>query len=282
MHVVASNLVFPEGPRWHNGRLWFSDMHDQRVWALDPHTGHKDLIAVVDADPSGLGWTPNGDLLIVSMQDRCLLKVSGSTPGGAVELVADLSGLATFHCNDMVVDGVGRAYVGNFGFDLHGGQAPVPANVIIVEPNGDVRLGAEGFEFPNGAVITADGTTLIVAESGGRRLTAFDLDADGSMGNRRVWAPLGRLVPDGICLDADGNIWIADPVHGGCHLISQGGQVLATIDTPPGMGAFACALGELDRPTLFVCVARLGGPGDWIPARSAQILAVPVSVGRAQ
>lgn len=276
MRVVASNLVFPEGPRWHDGRLWFSDMHDQRVWALDPVTGHQELIAIIESDPSGLGWTPGGDLLVVSMQDRRLVKVLGSRPGGEVVTVADLSGIATFHCNDMVVDSEGRAYVGNFGFDLHGGAAPMLANIAIVEPHGEVRLGADGFQFPNGAVITADRSTLIVAESGGRRLTAMDLAADGSMSDRRVWADLGRLVPDGICLDPLGNVWIADPIHGGCHLIAEGGAVLASIATPPGRGAFACALGDLDGPTLFMCVAQTGGPSDWIASRDAQILAVPV------
>ncbi len=271
--VVASGLVFGEGPRWHEGRLWFSDMHDQRVWALDPATGVKELIAVIPEDPSGLGWTPEGDLLVVSMQDRSLVRVAGSQPVGAVTHVADLSAFATFHCNDMVVDGSGRAYVGNFGFDLHGGGAPVPASVVIVEPDGRVRLGADGFGFPNGSVITHDGRTLVVAESGARKLTAFDLDSDGSMSNRRVWADLGRLVPDGICLDPHGDIWIADPIHGGCHLIREGGEVLASVETPEGFGAFACALGDLDGQTLFVCIAQFGGPSDWIPARAGKILA---------
>ena len=275
--IVLDGLVFGEGPRWHNDRLWFSDMHDQIVYAFDPVNGAAEKICVVPNDPSGLGWTPEGDLLVVSMRDRTLLRLAGSRAGAELTTVADLSAFAIYHCNDLVVDHEGRAYVGSFGYDLHGGGQFAKASVVIVDPDSTVHRGADNLSFPNGMVITPDGGTLIVAESAARRLTAFDRHADGSLSNRRVWAPLAPHVPDGICLDAHGAVWIADPVGGGCHRIVEGGEVVHTIDNP-GRGTFACALGGPDGRTLFMCTADIGGPVDWIAKRSARIEAVTVSI----
>jgi sugar lactone lactonase YvrE len=173
-----------------------------------------------------LGWLPDGRLLVVSMRDRRVLRLE---PDGTLVTHADLSALASYFCNDMVVDGQGRAYVGNFGFDLHHGAPPAFAELILVEPDGSARVVADQMKFPNGTVITPDGRTLIVGESTGRDLVAFDIDDDGGLSGRRVWADLGAAVPDGICLDADGAVWFADPSRGGCHRVAEGGEVLGAL-----------------------------------------------------
>jgi sugar lactone lactonase YvrE len=263
-------LRFGEGPRWHEGRLWFSDMHDGWVCALTPD-GTLERIVHVEHEPSGLGWLPDGRLLVVSMQDRRLLR---REPGGELVEHADLSALATFHCNDMVVDGAGRAYVGNFGFDLHGGAAPGPAAMIRVDPDGSVSLAAADLIFPNGTVITPDGATLVVGESFGARLTAFDVDADGALSDRRVWAEMPEgAVPDGICLDAEGAIWVASPTSNECLRIREGGEVTDRVALD--RGAFACMLGDDDRRTLYICSARDSDPAQ-SEARTARIERVRV------
>jgi sugar lactone lactonase YvrE len=251
--TFVDGLRFPEGPRWHAGRLWFSDMHAQQVLAVGLD-GRSEVMATVPQDPSGLGWLPDGRLLVVSMRDRRLLRLD---PGGLVE-VADLSELASFHCNDMVVDPRGRAYVGNFGWDLHGGGAPVPANLILVEPDGRTRVAASELRFPNGTVITPDGRTLIVGETFGPCLTAFDVAEDGSLSGRREWAPMEKAVPDGICLDAEGCIWVASPVSGAVLRLRQGGEVTHRVEVEHQ--AFACMLGGPERRTLFVCTAADSDP----------------------
>jgi len=198
-------LCFAEGPRWHDGALYFSDMHAHEVLRADP-AGRVDVVCEVPNWPSGLGWLPDGTLLVVSMTDRRLLRLDGEK----LTTHADLSKLASFHCNDMVVDGHGRAYVGNFGFDLHAQKKPKPAELVCVAPDGSARVVARDMQFPNGTVITPDGGTLIVAESWGARLTAFDVLDNGDLDNRREWArqPDGAL-PDGICLDEAGGVWSA-------------------------------------------------------------------------
>src|SRR5215470_17338669 len=178
-NVLLDGLYFPEGPRWHEGKLWFSDMHGHRVIKLGLD-GKAETVVEVPAAPSGLGWLPDGRLLVVSMKDRRLLRLDAN----GLAQVADLSRLAPFHCNDMVVDAQGRAYVGNFGFDLHGGAAHVPTVLILVLPSGAARVVADDIQFPNGTVITPDGRTLIIGESFGACLTAFDVQADGSLTNR--------------------------------------------------------------------------------------------------
>jgi sugar lactone lactonase YvrE len=271
--VLLDGLAFPEGPRWHDGRLWFSDMHSSVVLALDIESGAAESIVDVAGKPSGLGWLPDGTLLVVSMEDRRLLRFDGST----LHEHADLSPWATFHCNDMVVSTEGRAYVGNFGWDLHGGGAPTPATMVRVDPDGTAGPAAEDLMFPNGTVITDDGRTLIVGESFGARLTAFDVADDGSLSGRRVWAQLdGGVVPDGICLDAEGAVWLASPMTDECVRVREGGEVLQRVAFD--RGAFACMLGGADRQTLLVCTAHESSPAEAAAQRSGRIEAVRVDV----
>ncbi len=272
--TLVDGLAFSEGPRWHDGRLWFSDMHFHRVQAVDLD-GNVETICELEGDPSGLGFLPDGRLLVVSMFDRKLLRLE---PDGSLVVHADLWDLATWHCNDMVVDETGRAYVGNFGFDLHGPVQPptvAPAEIVIVEPDGSARVGATDMAFPNGSVITPDGT-LIVGQSVGRDLVAFDREPDGSLTNRRQWADLGGLVPDGICLDAEGAIWIAEPRRGGCHRIAEGGEVLDVVET--GRPAFACMLGGPERRHLFMCTADDSHPDRTTDPATGRIEVVEVAV----
>jgi sugar lactone lactonase YvrE len=268
--VLLDGLRFPEGPRWHRDRLWFSEMHAGVVLAVDL-AGRVETIVAVPNEPSGLGWDPEGRLLVVSMQDRRLLRLEAT---GLVE-VADLTPFATFHCNDMVVDGRGRAYVGNFGFDLHGKAQPVPANLILVHPDGRAEIAAPDLRFPNGTVITPDGRTLIVGESFGARLTAFDVGDDGRLSNRRVWAQLEKAVPDGICLDAEGAVWVASPVSNEVQRVREGGTVAERIALD--RSAIACMLGGPDRRTLFVCTAKAHDPAE-TGARQGRIETIEVDV----
>lgn len=268
--LLLDGLVFAEGPRWRDGRLWFSDMHAHEVVAVD-ESGRRETVAEVPGSPSGLGWLPDGRMLVVSMEDRRLLRMEN---GRLVEH-ADLSRLAPFHCNDMVVDGNGNAFVGNFGFDLHRAEPTRNTCLIHVAPDGAARVAAEDLCFPNGAVVTPDGTTLIVAESFGQRLTAFDLAADGTLANRRVWAALD-FYPDGIALDAEGCIWCAFPITpGSFRRVAEGGRVLQQIDVP-GFGAFACALGGADRRTLFMLEAHDSSPHANLERGNARIRTVRV------
>jgi sugar lactone lactonase YvrE len=271
--VLLDGLAFPEGPRWRDGRLWFSDMHADVVLTVDL-AGRSERVATVPGQPSGLGWLPDGRLLVVSMTDRRLLRLD---PGGLVP-VADLSAHATWHCNDMVVDARGRAYVGNFGSEIHGVRGlPTPAAICRVDPDGRVEVAASDLLFPNGTVITPDGRTLVVGESFGARLTAFDVDPDtGRLSGRREWARLERAVPDGICLDADGAIWVASPVSAAVLRVREGGRVLARV--PVASQAFACMLGGADRRTLFVCTAETSDPVRCRATRTGRIEAVRVEV----
>jgi sugar lactone lactonase YvrE len=254
--VVREGLGFGEGPRWHDGRLWYSDFYDHAVHALDPD-GTDERMVEVARQPSGLGWLPDGRLLVVSMIDRRVLRREAD---GSLVLHADLSALATWHCNDMVVDRAGRAYVGNFGFDFEtvgqeGGSVPVPAVLARIDPDGAVSVAAEDLVFPNGTVITPDGSTMVIAETGANLLTAFDVAADGSLSGRRVWADLSeaRLLPDGICLDAEGAIWIANAFSPTVLRLGEGGAILdeVTFSQP----CFACMLGGEDGRDLYAASA---------------------------
>jgi sugar lactone lactonase YvrE len=269
--VILDDLTFPEGPRWHEGRLWFSDFYAHEVVAVDI-SGKRETIVEVPGQPSGLGWTPDGRLLVVSMLDRKLLRLD---PGGLVE-VADLSALAGYHCNDMVVDGDGGAYVGNFGYNSHAGDPFQTADLIRVDPDGGASVAATGLAFPNGSVITPDGGTLIVGETRGHILSAWDRHADGSLHNRRVWADLAGGYPDGICLDADGAVWVADPRGKETYRVLQGGEITERIPTGD-YGSFACMLGGAERRTLFICTCLQSGPGT-AELRSGRIEVVEVSV----
>ncbi len=271
LKVLLDGLLFGEGPRWHDDRLFFSDMHAHEVMAVDMR-GRAEVVAEVPAWPSGLGWLPDGRMLIVSMTDRRLLRLDAD---GLKEL-ADLSKLASFHCNDMVVDEKGRAYVGNFGFDLISKAPLAPAEMVLVTPDGAARVVARELLFPNGTVITPDGATLIVAETFGRRLTAFDIEPDGSLSNRRVWAALGNVVPDGTALDAEGAIWVASPRTSEVVRVKQGGDVAERIKVEKR--AFACALGGPGRRTLFVMTASSSVIEDCLAKRDGRIEITEVDV----
>ncbi len=269
--VLVDGLRFPEGPRWHDEKLFFSDQHDAKVCSVTPLGDVANVVAVPHR-PSGLGWDPDGAMLIVSMDDRRLLRYDGTL----LTEVADLSGLAPWHCNDMVVDSHGRAYVGNFGFDLDGGAAPTATDLIRVDPDGSVRVVATEIQFPNGTVITPDGATLIIGESWGGCLSAFDVDADGGLSNRRIWARLEGAVPDGICLDAEGAIWSACPLTGRVLRVREGGEVTDVVSVDR-RGAYACMLGGPQRTTLFVCTADASNPAETGSRRGA-IEICPVTV----
>jgi len=271
---LLTGLVFPEGPRWHQGKLWFSDMHAHRVRTVDL-TGHAEDVVEVPAWPSGLGWLPDGSLLIVSMTDRKLLRYNA----GQLGLHADISELASWHCNDMVVDGRGRAYVGNFGFDLLAGGNPRPADLVLVNPDGAARVVASGLDFPNGSVITPGGRTLIVGESLGHRLTAFHIEDDGSLINRSTWAALGDAVPDGIALDAENGIWVASPLSRELLYVEQGGRIAQRINC--ASMPIACALGGRGRKTLFVLLADSINPDECRTKKSGRIDVMEAAVGGA-
>jgi len=270
--VLLDSLRFPEGPRWHDDALWFSDMHDGRVVRLDAR-GRAETVFALDGDePSGLGWLPDGRLLVVAMHARKLLRRERD---GRLVPHAELGALAHFHANDMVVDAMGRAYVGNFGFDLNGGAAQCATNLALVHPDGRVEVASDDMMFPNGTVITPDGRTLIVGETFRACLTAFDVGSDGRLSNRRVWAQLDRAVPDGICLDAEGAIWVASPVSKGVLRVREGGQIIERIEVEHQ--AYACMLGGADRRTLYVCTAETHDPSK-TGTRGGRIEAVEVEV----
>ena len=229
--VLLEGLTFPEAPRWHHGRLWFSDFYSHRVLALDLG-GNVETIIEVPTRPSGLGWRKDGTLFIVSMLDRALLAFAD----GSLRRVADLSALAGGLCNDMVIDAADRAYVGNFGYDRHAGEAPRSTCLIRVDADGSLHRAAEDLMFPNGMVITPDGKTMIIAETYAHRLTAFDIAADGSLGNRRLFAALDGRFPDGICLDAEGAVWVADARGHDVIRVREGGRIEAVRVDVPGAG----------------------------------------------
>ena len=261
--LLLGGLAFAESPRWHAGALWFSDFYTQLVHRLDA-AGVLHTECEVPGQPSGLGWLPDGRLLVVSMTDRRLLR---REPDGRLVQHADLSSLAAFHCNDMVVDAAGRAYVGNFGYDLLARAAPAPAELVLVEPDGSARVVARELGFPNGSAISPDGRMLIVAETAAKRLTAFDIGADGSLSNRRLWADLadlGPFRPDGICLDAEGAVWAATVRGRACIRVAEGGALLDRIDTADP--CIACMLGGEDRRTLYIVTGEVE-PGEQALAR---------------
>jgi len=257
MRPILRDLSFTEAPRWHDGRLWFSDFYTHRVIAVDP-AGKSETIVTVPQQPSGLGWRPDGSLLIVSMLDRKLMQFSG----GKLAPFADISGLAGGPCNDMVVDAKGRAYVGNFGFDRYAGETERTATLAFVDLDGTVSAAADGLQFPNGTVITPDGRGMVIGETVGQRLTWFDIAPDGSLSGRRVFADMKGYFPDGICLDAEGAIWVADARGSELLRVTDDGTITDRVALPAGRHAFACMLGGADRRDLYVCTAEGSGPAN--------------------
>lgn len=274
--TILDGLAFPEGPRWHDGALWFSDMHAHEVVRLAPD-GSRRTAASFDGPVSGLGWLPAGQMLVVSMADKRVLRQEAD---GAFVTHGDLAAIATGLANDMVIDAHGTAFVGNFGFSLHPPEAPRPAKLARVKTDGSVSVAAEEMMFPNGMVITPDGATLIVGESFSRVLTAFDLARDGSLTNRRVWAALpDKALPDGICLDAEGAVWLASPTTSEIIRVREGGDVLARV--PTEQMAIACMLGGDDRRTLYVLTAESTDPEVCKAARTARVQTMRVDVAGA-
>ena len=268
-HVLMTDLVFGESPRWHDNRLWLSDMGAGEVIAVDLD-GKSEIVARVLTGVSGIGFLPDGRLLIVAVRDGLLVR---REPDGALVTQADLSGLSRFPWGDMVVDGRGNAYVNELGFDFGVGAAFALGTLALVTPDGIVRQVADGFAFPNGMVVTPDNATLIIAESYAERLTAFDIAADGSLSNRRIWASLPDAHPDGLCLDVEGAIWYADVPARRCVRVREGGEALQTIELD--RGCFACALGGADRRTLFMMAAVFSNSAGTAGTRTGQVLTVP-------
>jgi sugar lactone lactonase YvrE len=270
---IVPGLAFPESARWRDGELFFAEKRAERVRAWSPAGGVRD-VATVPGQPGGIGWDPDGRLLVVSAAERALLRQDAD---GMVR-VADLRDHTVSRANDMVVDATGRAYIGHFGYDLLGGAAPAPASLVLVGTDGSVKVVADDLQFPNGCVISPDGATMILAETAANRLTAFTVGADGRLDGRRTFAEIGGLFPDGIALDAEGAVWAADPVGRRVARVREGGTITDELSTAPS-GAFACALGGADGRTLFVCLydERSTMVADGAPA-SGSIVATTVTV----
>ncbi|HEY3956748.1 MAG TPA: SMP-30/gluconolactonase/LRE family protein [Streptosporangiaceae bacterium] len=264
--VLMTGIVFGESPRWHDGRLWFSDWGAHQVIALNADGSHE-VVVTVPSFPMCIDFLPGGRLLIVDSAQRRLLR---REPDGSLVQHAGLAAIADKPWNDIVVDDRGNAYVNSIGFDFPGGEF-APGLVALVTPDGSVRRVAEDLAFPNGMAITADGTTLIVAESYANRLTAFGIAPDGSLSGRRVWAETPGDHPDGICVDAEGAVWYADVGNRHCVRVREGGEVLAT--AVMDRGAFACVLSRGSDPRLFAVGQNYGGPA--LAEPTGQVVAFP-------
>ena len=281
--TLIDGLYFGEGPRWRDGRLWFSDFYDHQVKSVDEQ-GELRVEVELDDQPSGLGWMPDGSLLVVAMKARKLMRLES---GQLVEH-ADLRDLTAHLCNDMVVDARGNAYVGNFGFDLDAEFKARGVDVILDHPTTNlVRVDAEGrvsvaapdMHFPNGTVITPDGATLIIAESLGGCLTAFDIGAGGELSNRRIWAPLEGVAPDGICLDEAGHVWVANALGTEVICVAEGGAIVRKVET--SQFCYACMLGGADGKTLFAVTAASSDHTEAAAARTGKIETCRVTAPRA-
>ena len=264
--VLMTGIAFGESPRWHDGRVWFSDWGAHQVIALDPAGGHE-VVASVASFPMCIDFLPDGRLVVVDSAQRRLLR---REPDGSMVTHADLAPISEKPWNDIVVDAHANAYVNSIGFDFPGGE-PAPGLVALVASDGSVRQVADDLAFPNGMAITADGGTLLVAESYGNRITAYDILPDGALGNRRVWADAGADHPYGICVDAENAVWYADVANRHCVRIREGGETLATIDLD--RGAFACILSRDEHPQLYVVAQHWGSADQSEP--SGQVVAYP-------
>ena len=291
VRTVFSGGGFFEGPRWRDGTWWISDFYRHTVSRITAD-GQETVLTEVEHQPSGLGWLPDGSLVIVSMKDNRLLRFADGELSELVDLTPHCGG----HLNDLVIDEAGHIFVGDFGFDLMSGGAPRTATLKRVDPDGSVTVVADDLYFPNGSVITPDGSTLIVGETLGNRYTAFDLAADGSLANRRAWATFGPtptgttteevigqllVAPDGCALDAEGHIWVADAVGGRVIRVASGGAVVDEIRAPDELGIYACMLGGEDGRTLLMCAAPDFYEHLRAPVREAVLLAADVDVPHA-
>lgn len=291
LRTVLDGGGFFEGPRWHEGSWWVSDFYRHTVSRVTPD-GTQTVVVEVAGQPSGLGWLPDGSLVVVSMKDHRVLRYAD----GALSTHADLSAHCTGHLNDLVVTAAGQVFTGDFGFDLMGGGDARTASLKRVDLDGTVAVVADGLQFPNGMVITPDGGTLLVGETLGNRYTAFDLGGDGTLTGRRVWASLGpevtgrtteevlgqlTVAPDGCALDAEGHVWAADAVGGRAVRIAAGGALVDEIAAPEGLGVFACMLGGDDGRTLLMCCAPDFYEHNRAPVREAVLVATEVAVPHA-
>lgn len=275
METLIGGRAFLEGPRWHDGALYVSDMHGYEVLRVTVD-GAVDVLAELDAPPSGLGWLPDGSMLVVSMDDRRVLR---RTADGTISEHADVSGVAPHEINDMVVDRHGHAFVSQFGYDFHGGAKLRAAPLLRIDPDGSTHEAAPDLRMANGMAITADGRTLVVAESAGRCLVGFDLADDGTLSNRRQWAELPEGdYPDGICIDAEDAVWSAGPASDRFVRVHEGGEVADVVDVP-GRHAIACAIGGGDGHTLFMCTSQTHGqPDESRSARGAKVETTRVDI----
>ncbi|NMO55359.1 SMP-30/gluconolactonase/LRE family protein [Actinoplanes sp. TBRC 11911] len=271
MHEIASGFSFLEGVRWHEDRLFVSDVYANSVISATL-SGRVDVVADVPGMPSGLGWLPDGELLIVSMKDRRLLRLAHD---GSLSEHADLSGFTPWFINDMFVDQSGRAYVGCVGYDLMAGAEPKPADLLCVEPGGSARVAADALEFPNGMAMVHDGATLLVAETAGHRISAFSPIGNEGLSDRREWASLNGVDPDGICAASDGTVWVADSAHHRVVRVEQGRGVVQEISTG-SLHAFTCVMGGARGDTLFICAAPSYREDERRGTRDAVILAIDV------
>ena len=253
VQTLLTGLGFGESPRWHEGRLWFANWGMQEIVTVDLDGSSEIIVRVPTTIPFSIDWLTDGRLLVVSGRERLLLCRESD---GSLVTHADLSPFSDYACNEIVVDGRGNIYVNGGAFDPPG-QKVASGIIALVTPDGLARQVAEGIAFPNGMAVTADNSTLIIAESHGKRLTAFDIAADGSLSNRRVWADLGEGVPDGICVDAENAVWYGDVPNKQCVRVREGGEVLQTINLD--RGCFACMLGGPENRTLFMMAAEWHG-----------------------
>ena len=274
LQVLLSGIAFGESPRWgRDGRLWFADWGAQELVAVDL-AGERETIARIPSFPFCIDWLPDGRLLIVSARQGVLLRREHD---GTLVTHSDLRALPDLPGNEIVVDRRGNAYLNGGGFDFAAGAEFAPGIIALVTPDGQSRQVADGIAFPNGMALTPDGATLIIAESYGNRLTAFDIAAEGDLTNRRVWAALGDGVPDGICLDAEGAIWYADVPNKRCVRVREGGEVTQTVELD--RGGFSCALGGPDGRTLFIVGQEWNGMANVdLTAHTGQVLTVEVAV----
>jgi sugar lactone lactonase YvrE len=288
MQQLADGGKFFEGVRWHDGHWYVSDLYENEVLKIAPD-GRKEVVARVEGQPSGLGWLPDGSLLVSAMLTRQVMRVG---PDGELREHADVGPLVIDLINDMVVDQKGHAYVGSFGFDFFAGATPAPGNVVRVDPDGSTSVAAEDLLFPNGMVVTADGGTLIVAETFGARFSAFDIGPDGSLSNRRVWAQPGTtpswetfesmlaldFAPDGCAIDAEGCVWVADALANRACRVAPGGEIVDEVKGREGWGLYSVALGGEDGRTLLACTAPSFAPHERQAANEAVLYAFEVQV----